>query len=423
MRIGELARLNNITIDTIRYYISIGLLIPHRKGTQFEFTAREIENLQYIQYLKAMKFSLKEIEEIMNIKRTSNWTEPQTIKKYVNILKNKIGDLSAERLALENAEKLLMDEISQREGVGTCKRQIQGVPIRALPLLVCPYCNKQLKIRHGMFSHKYIYSGELFCNCRYIAKIEKGIIITANKYTGIHDSPDVRRELYKTLSKTFLKYYQEGSDIITNEILSRNLSGKIFLENFVNGYFYLYTHFNDLPSNGLYIIVDKYPETLNVYNELISILDLDRDILYIADASEEYPLAPNCVDVNISFFSCTEHDLYFRTSYYDMMEKYMSRNALIVGAEMDMDANAKSRKLFELKYPEGNECKMRFQVSQTRCENLGYTVTNKNLGAVLRTPNKFCFACHIDNEELRIISFVAERQAIGKQNNMYSDVK
>lgn len=52
MKIGTLAKKFNVSIDTIRYYISIGLLIPEKNGVQFDFSAKEQEILEFIQHLK-----------------------------------------------------------------------------------------------------------------------------------------------------------------------------------------------------------------------------------------------------------------------------------------------------------------------------------------------------------------------------------
>ena len=260
MKIGELARLNNVTIDTIRHYISIGLLIPHKNGSQYDFSPREAENLQYIQKLKSMRFHLKEIEDIMNLKRTSNWVEPETMKQYIHMLQEKAGELAAEQVAIKGAEELVSKELREFEEAGKPSMEHQGVPIRALPYLVCPHCKKQLEVRNAMFAYKYLYDGKLVCSCGYEASIEKGILMTKNRYTAIYDSPDVKRELYQTLTNDFLKCYQLASDQIQKDLGERDLTGKVILENFVNGYFYLYTHLHELPKDALYIIIDKYPD-------------------------------------------------------------------------------------------------------------------------------------------------------------------
>ena len=411
MKIGELARLNNVTIDTIRHYISIGLLIPHKNGSQYDFSPREAENLQYIQKLKSMRFHLKEIEDIMNLRRTSNWVEPETMKQYIHMLQEKSGELAAEQVAIKGAEELVAKELREFEGAGKPSRESQGVPIRALPYLVCPHCKKQLEVRNATFAYKYLYEGKLACSCGYQASIEKGILVTGNRYTAIYDSPDVKRELYQTLTSDFLKCYQLAADQIQKDLGERELTGKVILENFVNGYFYLYTHLHELPKDALYIIIDKYPETISMYKKLISALNLDRDILYIADASMNYPLAEHCVDVNVAFFSCIESDFYFKSNYFESMEPYMKPDALITGVDLDMDDQAKSRKLFMQKYPEGSPDKLKIPLEREVLKKLGYTVTDRVIGSVWETKNRFSFACHLPKEEMRIVYFKAERDA------------
>lgn len=410
MRIGELARRNNVTIDTIRHYISIGLLIPEKNGAQFEFSEREAENLRYIQELKAMHFHLKEIDEIMNLRRTSNWVEPETMKRYTRMLREKVHEIGAERLALNHSEELLERELKKYEKIQPISGSRQGVPLQAVPLLSCPKCRRQLEVRNADFAYKYILEGQLFCSgCGYRAKIENGIVMTGNLYMNIYDSPDLKRGLYQLLCSDFMKFYQTASDLIQTELTCQKLSGKVVLENFVNGYFYLYTHFNELPPDCLYIIIDKYPESISMYKELISALNLNLDILYIADASMDYPLAAECVDVNVDFFSHLEHDLYFKSRYFDSMEPYMKKDALIVGTTMEMDANARSRKLYQQKYPEGSPERLNFSRSKNNLERLGYQVESKNIGAVYETRNQYSFSCHINKEELRFVYFTGKR--------------
>ena len=39
----------------------------------------------------------------MNLKRTSNWVEPETMKQYIYILQEKAGELAAEQVAIKGA--------------------------------------------------------------------------------------------------------------------------------------------------------------------------------------------------------------------------------------------------------------------------------------------------------------------------------
>ena len=204
MRIGALAKQYNISIETIRYYISIGLLIPEKKGAQFQFSAQEEEILAMIQHLKSLRFKLSEIRCIIDLKRTSNWVEPATQEAYVRLLREKDGEIGSEIVGLQYVQKQIHKEIKNCVPASTC-RSTAGVPIRALPLLCCPWCGHQLTIRSGEFSYKYVTSGELVCPCGYCAHIQDGIVNTGKAYTGTHDSPDLNRNLYHTLNVDFVR--------------------------------------------------------------------------------------------------------------------------------------------------------------------------------------------------------------------------
>lgn len=410
MRIGELSKLSNVTIDTIRYYIAKGLLIPQKKGIQFEFPQREIENLQYIQRLKSMRFSIHEIETVMALKRTSNWIEAETIREYTRMLLKKAEELSSECRALSYSGDLIEDELRRFEHRKIRSDYSCGVPVRALSFLVCPHCKRRLAVNNGSFAYKYIYSGLLSCaSCGYKAVIEDGAVLTERRYENHYDKADTKRELYQTLCSNLIKLYQQASDSIQADLHRESLAGKVILENFVNGYFYLYTHFNELPADCLYVVIDKYPETISMYKELISSLGLDLDVLYIADASLEYPLMDGCVDVIVDFFSSTEHDLYFKGRYYEAMNPYLKADACVLGVMMDMNVNAKSRQLFAGKYPEGSSELMRYKLTEKELIKQGFAVENHLLGAVWKTQDQFIFSCHLNNEELRFIYFKGKR--------------
>ena len=408
MRIGALAKQYNISIETIRYYISIGLLIPEKKGAQFQFSAQEEEILAMIQHLKSLRFKLSEIRCIIDLKRTSNWVEPATQKAYVRLLREKDGEIGSEIVGLQYVQKQIHKEIKNCVPASTC-RSTAGVPIRALPLLCCPWCGRQLTIRSGEFSYKYVTSGELVCPCGYCAHIQDGIVNTGKAYTGTHDSPDLNRNLYHTLNVDFVRMYQLCCNKITHWIASGQFAGKVIFENFINGYFYLYNHLADLPKDALYIVADKYPEMLQMYKEMISTLGLDLDILYIADCDPDYPLRPGCVDLVIDFFSSSEHDFYFPQPYYEAFGALLAPDAQVIGTVMTLPAGAKSRPRYHQKYPEGTPHLMDFSHLEGALSALGYAIKTEEVGAVLKTQDKFSFVCHLSGEKMSFLWYTASR--------------
>lgn len=58
MRIGEFAKKNDITIDSVRHYIDLGLIIPIKKAGQYDFDLRCEKDIKEIKKFKEMRFSL-----------------------------------------------------------------------------------------------------------------------------------------------------------------------------------------------------------------------------------------------------------------------------------------------------------------------------------------------------------------------------
>ncbi|AYV34181.1 MerR family transcriptional regulator [Erysipelothrix rhusiopathiae] len=71
LRIGEIARLNDVSIQTLRYYDEIGLLKPASIDPETHYRYYTIEQsatLDMIQFLKSLDFSLSEIHDILKQK-------------------------------------------------------------------------------------------------------------------------------------------------------------------------------------------------------------------------------------------------------------------------------------------------------------------------------------------------------------------
>lgn len=67
MKISKLTKLTGYSRNTIQYYTCIGLLMPLQKGADHDYTQREVDDLAYIEKLKAMSFSIMEDSMILLI--------------------------------------------------------------------------------------------------------------------------------------------------------------------------------------------------------------------------------------------------------------------------------------------------------------------------------------------------------------------
>ena len=105
IKIGELARLTDVSIQTIRFYESMGLLSPVMvdRWTNYRYyDERSVERLSEINYLKELGFSLKEIK---NFNQSQIDEKIEKIKADIKKLTKQVCHLTAIR---QKAGELIM---------------------------------------------------------------------------------------------------------------------------------------------------------------------------------------------------------------------------------------------------------------------------------------------------------------------------
>ena len=401
MKIGELMKCYNISRETVHYYVREGLLLPMYKGTRnYDFSSKEIEYLGIIQRLKKMHFTIKEIKEIINLHRTFNWIEPYLLADYISILQKKRKSLVDQQKELESAVFAIDEEIQTAACQGEKHPEETGLPVSALPYLACPWCGRELDIENALFRHQSVWQGEMVCSCGYHAQIDRGIVITGNYETSDYDRPDLKRDVYRILSGDYIKGLQTCTNRVTEKIRQTDIREKVVLEANINGIFYLYKNYPDIDRCRLYVILDKYPEVLQMYKNLFESLHVDLDILYIADASMSPPLKEQCVDIWINMFSCNEWQLYHEDTCLQRLKKYLTQKALIVGAYSGFKMNAVSRMMIPKKYPDSSTRSYCIEYLRNDYGALAYAVQSEEMAALVETPDLYSFAFHRSGEVL-----------------------
>ena len=100
--IGQMAKLHNISIKTLRYYDKIDLFKPieiRDSGYRY-YSHEQFEQLNTIKYLKFLGISLREIKEYMEIRDINNYLE--ILYKEKNIVANKIEILEKINKRIDN---------------------------------------------------------------------------------------------------------------------------------------------------------------------------------------------------------------------------------------------------------------------------------------------------------------------------------
>jgi len=108
LKIGEVAKQADITVETLRFYQSEQLLIPkmtNQSGYRL-YSAQDRQKLNFILHSKKVGFSLSEIKQLLSLRTDKDQHTCEEVKNYtgnkINEIESKIRDLQKMRLALSN---------------------------------------------------------------------------------------------------------------------------------------------------------------------------------------------------------------------------------------------------------------------------------------------------------------------------------
>lgn len=123
MLISEFARATGLSVDTVRFYVRRGLIIPQLsdKGGRNPyqvFTDEHISVAKIIRVAQSLGMSLKEISSMIEERRKGRFTREKSLK----MLKTNLERLDAKAAEMDAMRSYLRDKIAWKEGgeVGAC---------------------------------------------------------------------------------------------------------------------------------------------------------------------------------------------------------------------------------------------------------------------------------------------------------------
>ena len=410
MRIGEFAVKHKVPVDSVYYYINIGLLVPQKRGKQYYFDDACDNDMEMIVLYKSWGFSLREIHNILSLFRISALHPPQDVLDVINIMQNKYDALQREREIIEDNQRRIKE--AQEHIIRTmpqAQSQASGVPLSMLYLLQCPECRGQLQMKGADMTQRFIVNGDVSCKCGYKAQIINGIFITPNKNTSKYDWPDLSREFYKDLPPDLISLYQHSYNWMGNNLKKIGTAGKVLMETHINAYFYLQFELQQLDLTGAKIIIaDKFPEMLALYKELIDRQGFEVDILYLADDSTKWPLKNGCVDIFLDFFASNEHQFYRPTSLSAEITPYLAADSYMLGTYFYLVNGHKTMRKLLADYPEACKDNFNLDVFLRELKADGYELLeDNNLGYITDSGEKWCFGFHVTGEEMHLMPYLA----------------
>jgi DNA-binding transcriptional MerR regulator len=109
VRIGELAKHSEMTVDGIRFYEKRGLLPKARRtaGRFRLYSAHDLERVRFIRQMQALGFSLREIKDLVDL-RERKVEACEAVRK---LLRDKLDATHAKARQLQNLEAELLADL------------------------------------------------------------------------------------------------------------------------------------------------------------------------------------------------------------------------------------------------------------------------------------------------------------------------
>jgi len=96
VRIGKFGETNKLSIDTIRHYMDLGLILPEKKGGHYFFDERCQSDLELVLNFKGMGFSLNEIKNLFFYKNFGEFTDYEKDAYYQSLFMEKHKEIEQE---------------------------------------------------------------------------------------------------------------------------------------------------------------------------------------------------------------------------------------------------------------------------------------------------------------------------------------
>lgn len=301
MKIGKFGEVNNISIDTIRHYMDLGLIIPEKKGGHNFFDEYCQTDLELILHYKELGFSLNEIKELFFYKNLAKSMNYENDTFYQSLFKLKYDKIEQEIELLGKRRDKLKEVLQDLLLTNETSNSIIGIDLSVLHLLTCSNCSKKLILQDGIITNNQITEGKLICNCGEEYIITSGII-TAGKSFKVNEQTSLEDTISDYIHETdnaYLENMHREGEWAKKKLIHLNLNNKLILDLGSGLGFFLRNIYEELPEDCLYIAVDRDLNKLLFLKGVLARRNPKRNILFICADFLNIPIQNQSVDIVI----------------------------------------------------------------------------------------------------------------------------
>ncbi|WP_238883932.1 MerR family transcriptional regulator [Clostridium sp. YIM B02551] len=334
MKIGAFSKKNNITLDSIRHYINLGLLVPNKNGKQYDFDERCQLDIEEIMGLKALGFSLNEIKTIFFFKKLASLVKNEEKKYYKGIFKRKYNDISAELERLADIKNKLEEKLKTMELSEDVEQRKIGVDISVLNLLSCSLCNEGLSLTQASITDNKIIDGTLSCKCgkRYI--ISEGILMDENKLANNEDffkESSIKDYILET-SEEYLDNLYKTNEWLHRELDFNSFNNKVILELGTGWGYCLRSIYSELPESSTYIAVDRNINSHIFLKSILENLNYERNILFVCSDFLNMPIKNKSIDIVMDISGTSNFGFENKNFLLDLVDNKVKEHSELIGS-------------------------------------------------------------------------------------------
>ena len=330
MKISNFSDKTGLSIQTIRYYMSIGLLHPEKNDQYWDFSQEDLERAEEILRYKKCGFSLQTIASILHLKQDPVLSEPEERRKLLEFFAQERERILAERRELEFSLRKLNVVIS-RASRNPEVESANGIPLPLFALICCPFCNTPLLWNGIRMEQNQVTCGDGRCACGFRVSVEDGILIVADITRPLIPPVDEDLSTLQHRTPQDVSYIEGFNQWIKSQLEQQELDGKIIFEDMLNTACFLHWAIADLSGEANYILCDTSLHVVRYYMSSIRTAYPHRNILFLVDDGIHHPLKPGCLDIIIDYASSEVYQKYGYPSSFKLLQRYAHNGTIVAG--------------------------------------------------------------------------------------------
>lgn len=334
MKIGRFSEVNNVSIDAVRHYMDLGLIIPEKQGGQYNFDAKCQKDLEDIMELKSAGFVLNEIKKIFLYKSFGKLTPYQENLYYKAIFLEKLKKIEEEMMNLSDTKDRLEDKIKELSDDVHPESCISGIGLKSLDIFRCSKCRGELILSDGTISSNQVIDGRLRCACGKEYKIESGILMAGTPYEESVYKYDANYipEYINLTDDSYLNNLHKSLEWGYKKFKAYDWSGKVVLELGTGIGFFLRSIYEELPDNCVYLAVDHSIERQRFLKSILDSSGRRKNIIYICSDFLDMPVRDRCADVLLDISGTSNYSFEHEDFLLRLMDHYVKEKAALFGS-------------------------------------------------------------------------------------------